>query len=150
MSEIIEDGQGATIILANAPTGGGPGITFKEKSITPPGLDGGGEIDTTTLRNTLYRTKKPKTLLTISTMSLTVTYESSLYDEILTMLNVNQLITVNFPDGSSVAFWGWLNSFKPGSLEEGTQPTADIEIIPSNQNDSSEETGPDWSDVPTA
>lgn len=119
-----------------------PLVSFWEKSVTPPGLDGGGEVDTTTMLNTTYRTRNPKALITMSNATLTAAYDPSVYQNILSLVNVNTLITITFPDGSTLAFWGWLNSFKPGELAEGSQPTAEVEIIPSNQNASGTETAP--------
>jgi hypothetical protein len=141
----IDDGHGTTISFASQPSGTGPGITFWEKEITPPGMDGGGENDTTTLRNTLYRTKAPKKLITATEMTCTVSYDSAFYEDILGMILVNQLITITFPDDSTVAFWGWLDKFIPGTIAEGSQPTAEVTIIPSNQNGSGVETDPVYS-----
>jgi hypothetical protein len=105
-------------------------------------MDAGGANDTTTLRNTTYRTRAPKQLITLTEMSVSVSYDASFYDDILGMIKVNQLITITFPDTSTVAFWGWLDKFIPGPVAEGAQPTADVTIIPSNQNDSGVETAP--------
>lgn len=112
-------------------------ITFAwEKSITPPGIDGGGSIDITTMRNgdgtTGWRTFAPKALKTLTESTATVTYDPEMYDQCLGNLQVNQLITITFPDGATLAFWGWLDTFKPGELTEGKQATAEITIMPSN------------------
>lgn len=117
-------------------------VSFYEKTVTPPGVEGGGEVDTTTMRNTAWRTRSPKKLKTLSNGSITVAYDVAVFDEIVAMVNVNQLITVTFPDGETLSFWGWLDSFKPGEIQEGEQPTAEIEIIPSNQNSSGVEVAP--------
>jgi hypothetical protein len=58
------------------------------------------------------------------------------------MLNVNQLITLTFPDGTTIAFWGWISEFQPDSHKEGTMPLADLTLIPSNQDNSYAETAP--------
>jgi len=94
---ILNDGHSTTLTFAATP--GIAGVTFKEKEVTPPAIQGGGENDTTTMRNT-------------------------------------------FPDGATLAFWGWLDEFTPGAAVEGEQPEADITVICSNQNDSGVETAP--------
>ncbi len=127
MTNRLDDGFATTISLAN-------GTTLFEKSVTPPGLDGGGAIDTTNMRNTLYRTMSPKSLITLSECSVTVAYDPAAYTTLIGSLNTNQIITVTFPDASTIAFWGWLNSFTPGENTEGEQPTAEITIIPSNRD----------------
>lgn len=137
MSRRLDDGY-QTLISFAADTN----ILFFEKEVTPPGVEGGGEVDTTTMLNTRWRTRNPKALISMSNSSATVAYDPACYPEAIAIINVNNLVTVTFPDGDTLAFWGWLDSFKPGGHKEGEQPTAEIEIIASNQNDSGEETAP--------
>jgi len=143
----IDDGFSTTIAFTNQGSGTGPGITFWEKEITPPGMDAGGATDTTTMRNILYRTKAPKKLITLTAMTLVVSYDPVFYDDILAMLSENQLITITWPDTSTLAFWGWLDKFVPGNVVEGEQPTATVTIEPSNQNDSQVETAPVYTEA---
>ena len=141
----IDDGHPTKITFSK--DGSGSGITFWEKSVTPPGVDGGGENDTTTMHNVKYRTRSPKKLITMTAMSMVCAYDPVVYEDIMDSINVNQQITVEFPDGSTVTFWGWLNSFVPGDVAEGEQPTATVEIIPSNQNDDGAEMGPTYAEA---
>ncbi len=119
------------------------GVRFWEKEVTPPGIDGGGEIDTTTMRNDTYRTKWPKSLITLTESPFTAAWDLEAYDEIIAMVNQNQLITITVPDGGTIVFWGWINTFAPNALVEGEQPTAEVEIIASNQNNDKVEVAPD-------
>lgn len=137
MTARLDDGYQTLISFAADPT-----VLFYEKTVTPPGVDGGGEVDTTTMLNSAWRTRNPKALITLSNAAMTVAYDPATYPEIVALVNVNNLITVTFPDGDTLDFWGWLNTFTPGEHQEGEQPTADIEIIPSNQNASGVETAP--------
>ena len=123
-------------------------VQMWEKEVTPPGVDGGGENDTSTMRNTAWRTRAPKGLKTLTEASAVVAYDPAVYNEIVAMLNVNQEITITFADDSTLVFWGWLNEFTPGAAVEGEQPTADITIIASNQNDSGTETAPVYAAAP--
>lgn len=109
-------------------------ISLWEKTITPPGVDGGGEIDITTMINTAYRTKAPKSLITLTEVSFTAGYDAAVYDEVIAITNVNGLITLTFPVGDTLAFYGWLNLFQPGDHVEGEFPEAECTIIVSNQN----------------
>jgi len=140
----IDDGFSTKITFSAGPSGG---VLFYEKDVTPPGVSGGGENDTTTMRNTAWRTKSPKKLKTLTPCRATVSYDPAVYDDIVAMLNDNQLITVQFADGSTLAFWGWLDEFTPAPAKEGEQPTADITIIPSNQDDSGVETAPVYAEA---
>lgn len=137
---IMNDGFATTIAFASTP--GVAGVTFKEKEVTPPAIQGGGENDTTTMRNSAWRTRQPKQLKTLDQCSFAAAYDPALYDTILALINVNQLITVTFPDGDTLAFWGWLDEFTPGAQTEGEQPEADLNIICSNQNATGVETAP--------
>lgn len=137
MSERLDDGHQTLISFGADPT-----VLFWEKKVTPPSIVGGGEINTTTMHNTTYRTKKPKALKDVGNSSVTVAYDPACYPEILALVNVNNLITITWPDGDTLSYWGWLDEFTPGELVEGEQPEAEITIIASNQNESNVETGP--------
>lgn len=136
----IDDGFATTIAFS----AGTSGVTFLcyEKEVTPPGLSAEGPNDTTTMRNTLYRTKAPKSLVTMLPGSFVAAYDPEVIDEIVAMLGVNQSIVITFPDDSTWTFWGWIDSFVPGPIVEGEQPTADVTIEVSNQNGSQVETAP--------
>lgn len=107
---------------------------MEEKEVTPPGIAGGGANDASTMRNATWRTMSPKSLKTLTPVTITIAYDPALYDEMVAMINDNQLITITFPDTSTLAFWGWIDEFTPNANIEGEQPTANITIIPSNQD----------------
>ena len=138
----IDDGFQTQISFSEDASGLVSGIVLFEKEVTPPGIQGGGENDVTTMRNETWRTKAPKQLMTLSPCSFVAAYDPAIYDDILAMIQVNQQITITFPDGATLVFWGWLDEFTPGALAEGTQPTASCTIVPSNQNGSGVETAP--------
>ena len=74
--------------------------------------------------------------------SCTFQYDPALYDQILTIIGVNGLVTVTFSDESTLEFYGWLNNFTPGECVEGAMPTATGTIVASNQTDAGVETDP--------
>jgi hypothetical protein len=133
----LDDGHSTRISFADNPS-----VNFWEKEVTAPGMSGGGENDTTTMLNSAYRTRSPKQLKTMSECSFVAAYDPEVYNSVISMINNNQLITVTFPDGATLAFWGWLDEFTPNANVEGEQPTAECTIIPSNQNDSGTEVAP--------
>ena len=140
----LDDGH-QTLLSFSAATSG---LTvFWEKEITPPGVSGDGENDTTTMRNAVYRTKAPKSLKSLTPGSFVAAYDPQILDEMISMVLVNQLITITYPDLSLWRFWGWIDEFAPNALVEGEQPTANITVIPSNQNQDGDEVAPDF--VPT-
>lgn len=122
------------------------GTLLWEKNVTPPGMQGGGANDTSTMRNTRWRTMSPKKLLTLSEMTVEMAYDPAVYDDFVAMMQVNQEITLHWPDGSTVLFWGWVDEFTPNEVSEGEQPTADVTIIPSNQDGDGEEVAPEYTE----
>lgn len=120
----------------------GAGVTFAEKEVTPPSIDGGGPNDTSTMRNVTWRTRQPKKLKTLDKMAIKAAYDPAFLSVSVSQINVNQLIIVTFPDTHTWTFWGYLNKFDPGANKEGEQPTADMEIICTNQNNSGAEVAP--------
>ena len=110
-------------------------IDFWEKTVQPPGFDGGDEIDITTMHNITYRTFAPRSLVTLTEMSTTVAYDPDAWNQILSIINVVMSITVTFPDASTMDFFGFLKTFEPQDMEEGAQPEANITVQPTNRDD---------------
>ena len=133
----LDDGFSTIITIANLPS-----VKLYEKEVTPPGFQGGGATDTTTMRNTTWRTSSPKYLKTLSAVTAVVAFATEALTQILAQVNVNQLITVTFPDDSTLSFYGWIDSFVPGKFTEGEQPTATLTLQPSNHDTSDVETAP--------
>ena len=141
-SGTLKDGLGMTITFAGDATFF---LDVDPSSITPPGIDGGDAIDTTSHSNSTYRTKYPRTLVEITDASFTAAYDPDAYDDILAQLNVNQAITFTFPGTgtNTLVVYGFLKSFIPNELVEGEQATAEFEIVITNDK-AGTETGPDY------
>jgi hypothetical protein len=139
---IIKDGHPTTITFSAGVSGTTMANILKEKEVTPPGIQGGGPNDTSNMRNSVWRTRQPKGLKTLSAAELVISYDPALYTEMVDMVNVNQSIVITFPGGETLTFWGWVDSFVPGPATEGGQPTATVVIEPSNQNGAGTETAP--------
>lgn len=130
----LTDGFKTLITFSN-----NPAVEFREKDIQPPGMDAGGALDTTTMRNNRLRTAQPKKLVTMTGMKGTCQWDSHAYVSVRAMLGVNQQITVTLPDGHGATIWGWLDKFTPGTHKEGEFALADFEIVPSNQDNAGNE-----------
>jgi hypothetical protein len=135
----LDDGHPTLISLAM-------GAGLWEKGVTPPGMDGGGANDTTTMHNAQWRTNAPKHLRTLTDTSFNAAYSVVGLGSLVGIINNNQEITITFGDGSTCTFWGWLNAFAPGELTEGAQPTASCTIVASNQDTDHEEVAPEYTD----
>lgn len=103
-----------------------------EKTVTPPGVDGGDAIEQTTMHNDDWRTFAPRSLKTLTEHTFTAAYDPVFYTDVLSLVNFEDTITVTFPDGSTLAFFGYLKMFEPGELVEGEQPEATVTIVPTN------------------
>jgi hypothetical protein len=128
---LIRNGHSTTVAFGTAD----PGFpaTLVEKSVTPPGWDGGGFIDITNMRNVLLRTRISKSLITLTPMTLTVQWDPiSMTTGVFSALQVNQIVTITYPDGSAMAFAGWVDTFEPPEHKEGEEPVAKMTVIPSN------------------
>ncbi len=136
----INDGFPTTVTFQNAPSG--VTLYIQEREVTPPAIDMGGENDTTTMRNTAWRTKQPKKLKTLGESSTVCKYDPAIYDQILTMIGVNTVVIITFPDTSTYRFRGWIDKFTPNAIVEGEMATANITILPANQTVAGVETAP--------
>jgi hypothetical protein len=128
-----------------------PDISFWEKTVTPPGIDGGDAIETTTMHNTTWRSMAARALKTLTESSITVAWDPQVYDQIVALINVEGLITVWFPNGDALDFYGFLKSFTPGDMSEGSPPEAEISIVPTNINPlTGAEAAPVFTEIATA
>jgi len=118
----------STVIAFNAD----PNVSFWEKTVTPIGLDGGDAIETTTMHNLAVRTMAARSLQTTTDAAVTAAYDPVVYDQIQALINVEDSITINFSNGDTLDFFGFLKSFIPGEAVEGEQPEAAIVIISTN------------------
>jgi hypothetical protein len=125
----LDDGF-STIIAFEAD----PDIKFWEKAVTPPGFDGGDAIPTSTMHNETLRTFAAAALSTMTDASIRVAYDPAVYPQIRALINVEGAITVHFPAGDKLSFFGFLRTFEPDELAEGAQPEATISITCTNQD----------------
>jgi len=133
----LDDGFSTIITFDLAPS-----IRLFEKDVTPPGYTAGGPIETTTMRNIAYRTSAPRQLKSLTQITATVAYATSALEDIWAMIGVNQLITVTFPDESTLEFFGWIEEFTAATHTEGEQPTASLVVQPGMRNPDGDEVAP--------
>lgn len=111
-----------------------PDVAFMEKTVKPPAYDGGDPIDQTTMFNSKFRTKAPQALIETGPITGTAAYDPLVLDQIKDYINVETTITVLFPDGSTLAIFGWLRLFDPDPLANGTHPEASFTFETSNMD----------------
>ncbi len=113
-----------------------PDVKLWEKGVTPPGIDGGELINTTTMWNDTLRTMSPASLRTMTDGQMRCAYDPAVYPQIIALVNVKTTVSILFPNGSKLSFFGVLRTFIPDELVEGTQPEATCEISPTNTDPS--------------
>jgi len=113
-------------------------IGLWEKTVKPPGIEGGDAIDITTQHNEEWRTSAPRSLKTLTPIQVTAAYDPAMFEGILAMINVVQWITLHWPDGSTYDFVGFLKTVEPNALAEGTQPEVTVTIVPTNEFEGAE------------
>lgn len=134
---LLEDGYRSVITFATDTN-----LELWEKTVQPPGMDGGDAIDITTMHNDVWRTAASRALVTLTDSTAVCAYDPVCYTSLLALLNVHTTITHTFPDGSTVAYYGFLRSVEFAELVEGTQPEVTITITPTNRDSSGVEYGP--------
>lgn len=133
---------GETIPGTSVDYGDIAGTLIWEREVSPPGMQGGGANDITTMRNTRWRTMAPKKLMTLGEMSCTFAYDPQVYEVLVAMMQVNQLMEIHFSDDSKLRFWGFFDELSPNSVSEGEMPDADVTIIPTNYDSNGNEVAP--------
>lgn len=133
----LDDGFSTIITFENIPT-----IKLYEKDITPPGVSSGAAIDTTTMRNTEWRTMAARQLKTITPVTAVVAFATEAIPLIHAQIGINQICIVTFPDGSALEFHGWIDEFTLSNFTEGTQPTATLKVQPSMVDNNGVEKAP--------
>ena len=133
----LKDGYSTKITFASNPT-----VEFWEKMISPAGMDAGEKIDQTTMFNTRWRTFAPRSLVTLTDNTIKAAWDPLVHTSVLALLGKIDTITETFPDGSTLAYFGFLKSFVPDQMEEGKQPEATITIVSMNQDSAGTEQSP--------
>lgn len=122
-----DDGFGAAIVFASNPT-----IELWETSVQPPSGDGGDPIVTSTHRNTARVTKAAQRLVETGDSVVVCTYDPAVVTELDALVNEEQVITVVWGDGTTLAYYGYLRKYEFSPLVKGQQPTVTLTIVATN------------------
>jgi hypothetical protein len=123
----LKDGFSTKIAFASNPT-----IEFWEKTVQPAGMDGGEPIDQTTMHNIAWRFTRPRALKTLTVHTTKAAYDPDFIPDIFALINREDSVTDIFPDGSTLAFYGFLQKIEFDQNEEGKQPECTVTIVPTN------------------
>lgn len=125
----IADGYPSRITFGNKPN-----IAFFEIEVQGPGVDGGDKIAATSMLNDGIRTYDPPTLYDITPTEGTAKYDPDVWPDLISNINKLQVFTYEWPDGSTVCWWGWLRKAVPQKNREKELPKLDFTIEPSNHD----------------
>lgn len=126
----LTNGYKAFVTFASAPD-----IGFWEMEVTPPGLEGGDEIDTTTMHNETVVTKAPNSpLVDVTNGEGTAAYDPASFDAIRALINVPTTVTYRYPNGDTMAVYGFLKKFEKQGLQRGEMPEAEFEVVHTNED----------------
>lgn len=140
---ILKDGYQTLITFARDPD-----VEFWERTVKPVGLDGGEPIKLTTMHNTNVHTFAPRQLTMISPGSTTVGYNPTCLNSILNnLLNQEDTITETYSDGSTYAYFGYLQKFERNDHSEGEMPEATVSFVATNRDSTGAEQLPVLTDV---
>lgn len=108
-----------------------PDISVWEKSVQPPGIEGGDPIDTTTMHNSSWRTKVMRALKEMTEFTLTAAYAGATsINQLNAIINQEGAITLHFSNSTRLSFFGALRSVAPQEAAEGAQPEVQLTITP--------------------
>lgn len=134
----LEDGYQSLITFARDPD-----ISLWEKTVQPPGVDGGDMIGTTTMWNDDWRTKAPRSLKELTELQVTFAYDPAVMTQIIALVNTRDTITISWADGSTFAFYGVLRVVEFAELTEGEFPEGTATIEPTQWDHNNDvEAGP--------
>ncbi len=126
--KMLKDGYRTVIASSLLPT-----VSIWEKSVKPPGLDGGEAIPQTTMHNVAWRTFAARSLKDLTPITFKGSYDPNCVNQLMSLVNDDSgSWTVTFRDLSTLDFFGYLQKFEPDELVEGTQPEATVTIMPTN------------------
>lgn len=107
-------------------------ICFEEIEVQPMSLKS-DPINTTTQFNTLLDSKDAPAVGEAGDIVLTVSYAAEAWSDIWTKLFLqNGSVTVRYPDGTTIDFYGYLGVFEPQAQKRKEMPTAKITIVVTN------------------
>lgn len=136
----LEDGYRSLITFA-----ADPNVSLWERTVKPPGIDGGDSIDTSTMHNDVWRTKASRALKELTDAGMECGYDPVVYDQIVALCNVETSITILFSNNDTLAFFGYLKSADTNDLAEGEFPTLTCVVVCTNTDPADgSEAGPNY------
>lgn len=130
---ILENGYKTLITFSRDPD-----VEMWEISVKPIGMDGGPKIDLTNMHSAIVREYAPRRLMEMTDGQMTVHYDPKVLPKIMNdLINRNNVITETYSDGSTYAYWGYLQKFERNEHGiDGDAPQGTATFVVTNRDDS--------------
>ncbi len=124
-------------------------LAIWEREVTPPPFQMDEALDITTQFNNVVRTYNPRRLYMMEDLTVTGHYDPKIYGNIITdrLIGFCTEITLQWPDLSTLTFWGFVSRIEGSALTEEEVPEVTVTITPTNTDPTTcEEEEPVFSD----
>lgn len=126
----LEDGYKSLMVFGRKPN-----VALWVVAVKPFGYNGGEAIPQSNMHNNEVHTKAARSLVEITNPVIRVHYDPNCRSQIQAdLVNRNGTITEVLPDGSAATYYGYLRTFDPAELVEGTKPEATCEVVVTNRD----------------
>lgn len=133
----MPEGYSAKITFASAPA-----LQLWERDVKPPGLDGGEPIDTTTQHNNEWITMAFRSLKKLDMQNVVCAYDIDAWETIRGLVNRDDTITIRYPNGATLAFYGGCYKADFAELKIGEFPLVTLSIAATNEDSDGVEQSP--------
>jgi hypothetical protein len=109
-----------------------PDISIWEKTVKLPSIDMGDPIDISSQHSVEWIPMVSAALATLGEITISGSFDPNAYNQLIAMKGINQSCTLHLPDGSTIAFWGYLKKVEGPEGKKKEQPDLSITVQPSN------------------
>ena len=134
---ILEDGFKTLITISRRPA-----LKIWEIDVKPVSHNGGDKIKLSNMHNNRYHTYGTRRLIELTDGQSKCHYDPAVLAELHEELNINQVITETYSDGSTYCYWGTINKVDRDTHQEGEAPTMTVSFFATNRDDSGVEQAP--------
>ncbi len=122
--KFLENGYSTKVAFARDPD-----VSVWEKTVKAPGQDGGDPIDISTMFNSRHRTKAPRGLMMASDVTMVCAYDPNAQPQLEELINQPGSISLHYPDGSRLDFFGYLRQYEFAEHSDGNFPEVTLTIV---------------------
>ena len=126
-SVLADDGFATKITLSSVPS-----LQIWEKSLTALGVEGGEPIDITNMFASSWHTSAPRSLKKLKPVKVKAFFDINAWPTLVIQVNKKQTITLLFPNGATLCFYGFVYDIGEPEFVEGSPAMVDMMVNPTN------------------